>query len=1668
MLGAIASPQGINSKNFNPCAMEELNAVPLSISSFSLNFPETKRDEITRLHITHTIDHLLISTSHDIVFVDGFEGMGKTTLLKQFCESHIDSALSCFLNPFNIISYNEYSLIYDLYNQIQWFLNETESTEKTQIGLEHLRFAILELKKKRSKLRKTVYFVIDGLETNSNPNLTQWVFNILPLRESGFKFVITGNSKTYAEHYPLLSKVNFRDYIISPFSLEETEKFLTKDLNLQEAAVKALFNNSSNGVPGKLANLKRHLLLTNKSVDELLDSIDSLNEVFDLEWNKLKELNNPLLNEIVSFVALDTKLNSCSTLAELIGIPEVELRSAIGQFDSLYTNSRNEVQFYSQAQKTFFAKKFEAHSESVLNRIIQHYSTKNNNSVEALINVPNYLENIEKWGSVVEYLSGDYLSRIVNASESLVMISQKVTQGYQAAKKLNNDQIVKFALQCSLVENVEGLHTWKSEIEARISIGEYEKAITLAEGALLKEDRLKLILKIAKAKNKKGLPLDEGLVDLIKKLYTEIDFAGLGEKAFDLASDLFYSVPQLAIELLQNSGVSSKLDSLNEHILTKISISAFENRTGVDPDKISFLTKNQTEQSLTSSISFLIRKYDADQVLFEAEKLNDIKSKIYFCKVWIDFNNKHTSVAAVIEYALLKCQELSSFELLSPDILIGLSKPLVRVENVEVRRLLLQKLRSFEHDAKKFFPPSDYFEMELNLIMAEVSIDYNSAIGRFTKIKEDVLKITDLVTKADSLALIYTCLLNMQSSIKKQQEYLFEQILSSLKNAVKAITTITAEHYENLKKVVRTLASTAPELAFEIANKAYTLYRKENLVITGLDRYLSDTDVKIDMNLIGKFYDTLTIKYNKNFSLLLIFTSLAEKKDANKIRVTHLLKYIEDIKLMDSLTLKCKVLVSFLEILKPFDEFAGQYEMLKILLLKSWEQINSEINKIEVGFLIADDLSEYDPLLGKQFLRLSDESKNRLWMDSINTFEMYTSFAYLLIKVFSGLIKNRKFNEDHLRRVFSIIQKIPSSAQKASLYSYLAHQFINKQDLTNAEKIINEKLRPLIDSSTDVQEKFTLVNQCAELLFINNQILTIRLIEDLPYEYREPCIVSILNFLLTKQIPMEPYLDNSEVAEIEFPHISNCCGLVEKLQSDYHIYDYIETIVKIVSKGKLYSKTQRIDVSNTLSNLIAKRLPAFDGVPHDGYKIVALAQLIKLMDRDKQKAEFQKSIDRVNAIANKADQSFIYCILSEIAGSINVPPNMRGDLMKKSLDLLDQLNCDLEYVTGITNIGGVLTQSQKNLPISCKEKMKIGFKLTLSKKSDSLHYQKRLLDIAYKVDKTFAKALYNLLDDDEGRKNTREKKRLKEHIAILEAQSSINNEGKITIKDSESKVYSRACVNSLAELNSGLLVTKKPSTLWYLFDAAHKLPINESFPIYSYYFQNLVNRLESSNEAESTILPFFESLNLLCTTIETLSDKSRKKTNYQAGKGINIEGDHNNRIIRVGERELALSYLKEWLQDHLDEYIKICDPYFNTEDLHVLKTILEIQPSASVDILTSLQPFKEEYTTINLNESWLEQWRLISSQDPPHTKINVIVRKNDKKTPFHDRWIITKNAGLRIGTSINSIGMGKESEISKMAKNEKEQVENLLDQYLSFKVLSHKNEKLHYQTILLN
>lgn len=81
---------------------------------------------------------------------------------------------------------------------------------------------------------------------------------------------------------------------------------------------------------------------------------------------------------------------------------------------------------------------------------------------------------------------------------------------------------------------------------------------------------------------------------------------------------------------------------------------------------------------------------------------------------------------------------------------------------------------------------------------------------------------------------------------------------------------------------------------------------------------------------------------------------------------------------------------------------------------------------------------------------------------------------------------------------------------------------------------------------------------------------------------------------------------------------------------------------------------------------------------------------------------------------------------------------------------------------------------------------------------------------------------------------------------------------------------------------------------------------------------------------------------------------------------------------------------------------------------------------------------------ISLDE-FQNAWRAISEQSPPDTCVMAVYAHNGKK-PIHDRWIISRSAGLRLGTSLNSLG-NKLSEISVMRDHECSSCEAELDKY---------------------
>jgi hypothetical protein len=67
---------------------------------------------------------------------------------------------------------------------------------------------------------------------------------------------------------------------------------------------------------------------------------------------------------------------------------------------------------------------------------------------------------------------------------------------------------------------------------------------------------------------------------------------------------------------------------------------------------------------------------------------------------------------------------------------------------------------------------------------------------------------------------------------------------------------------------------------------------------------------------------------------------------------------------------------------------------------------------------------------------------------------------------------------------------------------------------------------------------------------------------------------------------------------------------------------------------------------------------------------------------------------------------------------------------------------------------------------------------------------------------------------------------------------------------------------------------------------------------------------------------------------------------------------------------------------------------------------------------------KQRENRIKIKTQFEDAWKEISDQTPPPTFIVVhgIVYETEQNDEFHDRYIITKNAGLSIGTSLNGLG----------------------------------------------
>jgi len=120
-------------------------------------------------------------------------------------------------------------------------------------------------------------------------------------------------------------------------------------------------------------------------------------------------------------------------------------------------------------------------------------------------------------------------------------------------------------------------------------------------------------------------------------------------------------------------------------------------------------------------------------------------------------------------------------------------------------------------------------------------------------------------------------------------------------------------------------------------------------------------------------------------------------------------------------------------------------------------------------------------------------------------------------------------------------------------------------------------------------------------------------------------------------------------------------------------------------------------------------------------------------------------------------------------------------------------------------------------------------------------------------------------------------------------------------------------------------------------------------------------------------------------------------------------------FFRAGEAERAKRWLQNWLNENVEDYLKICDPYFSLEEFEYL---MYVPLDCRVLIVTTDRRLGDNPDQV---KQGLElHWRRLTSRALPDVQFLIIPSKLEER--FHDRAIVTSRAGLDIGQSLNGLG----------------------------------------------
>jgi len=1186
----------------------------MDLTKVANTFPQSGDKCIRRENMLMTLADML-QTDTEVVIVEGPDGIGKTTLLAQFVEEYPHQAFGLFVRSSSRWAYDSEMITRELSELIGWVLKKEKfrGADDDLDPFQVLRSHIFALQKKANSEQKTYYFVLDGLDEipEEDHHERETILNLLPFGLPRFRFILSGTLDCLKKRSKKISRVN--PFRLPGFTFEETTKFLA-DLVDNRAQIETIHKISKH-MPGNLASVRR-LLQAGIKVDKLLDELPArLPNLFELEW-RVVEQDDVLLHKALAILAFDQRRHSLDSLSKLCQTELSELSEKLTScsFLEIKTNEQ-EVEYISDTFRRFARERLSTLRSQILETIISDLLTAPE-SQDSLAHLPGFLHQAGRYEDLLTYLSPEHIGRLIDCGDSWVPLHQKIDLGIETALQLERDgDLLRFGLQRAMITSMKNSEPWRSEIEAYIALDDFSAAYALVQRMVTKEDRLHLLSVIARAKKTRYLPVEVELSDQIRQLYKTLDRGNMGERGVEIASDLIYTHPELAVELVQDCADKEGTDNSLDLALAKLSFKALT--TGNDEmastqqtlrDKV----KNPKVQRYMDTISLFFGEYSAEGVISEVEKWENAADRIFALRAWTMTNAKRKDAATVVEYGLATIIKTTTYTA-SATVYKELAFPLIYIPDTIQLMAIIRKLDGLKGPIESAGPTAEYVKLQATMAEAEARYDIQASFNRLQDLFFYTDTLTETDTKLSSLANIASVLKKIDQA-KKFDEIgpIHELVIEELRAVIDDILTKTANHYEAVRPAISALAQCDTKSALEVVLKLNTAPRREEGLVTFVEAVASEPPSDTNFAAMTEAYGNLKSIPMKAMAARVALRCLLDQKKEMGPFISKIIPLYQWVNIIPDAEEKCQSICMMLDILLEHKEPISS-KLITLLsqqdLMKTWETIDLGWAKVNAGFKIVSVMSKCSPNLSHDFLDKTIKARNEIILDCQDTALNYIGCVRLAIRCFSGLIKRKLYNQEDLEILQNLIDKIPSPSVRITAWADLALKLFVAQDLKKYKEIVSEQIRPFLEANIieDAEARMQTIIAVAPALYCAHHASTKELIDTLPQPYRDDAYSYVGSFLITHHLPTETYTPESKPREkISYEDVLDVYEILQSIETEPLICGHITLLVDNIEKTsrREFSKTQNAHILQKLRDITKAKFANLYYIKHEGYKIL--------------------------------------------------------------------------------------------------------------------------------------------------------------------------------------------------------------------------------------------------------------------------------------------------------------------------------------------------------------------------------------------------------------------------------------------------------------------------------